>query len=275
MATRLRVPFGLRDGVLVEPGSVPNGKACGCICPGCARPLVAYNQGQVRSTAYFGHRPGEDCPKAVESAIHLAGKHALLQSKRWLKPALALDYNGNMLSSGGEPGRAMSRSLREHLVEPEGRFEYRAVTAEVNVSIVVTRPLIPANPQADLFMAAEVATTPVPSVHVIRTDLRAEHNNYTDWIEICVRHLVDPWKRALMEAASMRVIEVHLDHLLTGPVTLADVFRDVIETVTYKVWIAHPGMRRDYSDEIVRIQTPASRGASADSRPITLIDERR
>ncbi|HEY8708111.1 MAG TPA: hypothetical protein VIM34_08945 [Burkholderiaceae bacterium] len=43
MLTALKVPFGILEGVLVEPGVVANGKACGCLCPGCARPLIAYN----------------------------------------------------------------------------------------------------------------------------------------------------------------------------------------------------------------------------------------
>lgn len=34
----------------MEPGVVANGKACGCFCPGCARPLIAYNQGKLRMT---------------------------------------------------------------------------------------------------------------------------------------------------------------------------------------------------------------------------------
>lgn len=76
MPLALRVPFGLRDDQLYEPGQVPNGKACGCVCPACKRDLVAK---QKATTPHFAHAPGEDCAKALETAVHLAAKQLIAE----------------------------------------------------------------------------------------------------------------------------------------------------------------------------------------------------
>lgn len=85
MATILRVPFGLDGDKLFEPGQVPNGKACGCVCPACKRPLVAK---QKSSTPHFAHAPGEDCAKALETAVHLAAKQLIAERGELRLPAV-------------------------------------------------------------------------------------------------------------------------------------------------------------------------------------------
>ncbi|MBU4485366.1 MAG: hypothetical protein KKD38_00420 [Candidatus Delongbacteria bacterium] len=37
----LKLPFGMKDGKLVQVSDVEQGSKCGCICPACAQPLVA------------------------------------------------------------------------------------------------------------------------------------------------------------------------------------------------------------------------------------------
>jgi hypothetical protein len=74
----LRVPFGLSGSTLYEPNGVPNGKACGCICPSCKRPLIAR---QGATTPHFAHAPGEDCARGFETAVHLAAKQIIAQRK--------------------------------------------------------------------------------------------------------------------------------------------------------------------------------------------------
>ena len=50
------IPFGedAETGMLVDVGSVPKGRACGCICPSCKTPLVA-RQGNINEW-HFAHR---------------------------------------------------------------------------------------------------------------------------------------------------------------------------------------------------------------------------
>jgi hypothetical protein len=74
----LRVPFGLSGSTLYEPNGVPNGKACGCICPACKRPLIAR---QGAATPHFAHAPGEDCARGFETAVHLAAKQIIAERR--------------------------------------------------------------------------------------------------------------------------------------------------------------------------------------------------
>lgn len=85
MGATLRVPFGMRDGTLYEPLQVPNGKACGCVCSACQRPLIAY---QNHSTPHFAHAPGADCATALETAVHLAAKQVIAARRELRLPML-------------------------------------------------------------------------------------------------------------------------------------------------------------------------------------------
>ena len=64
------------EGKLVHIDSVPNGNACGCICPACKMPLQARNAGQIREH-HFAHQSGVDCPHAYESILHLLAKEKI------------------------------------------------------------------------------------------------------------------------------------------------------------------------------------------------------
>ena len=74
-----RNPLALKDGRLVHVDSVPNGRACGCECPGCSGALVAA-QGKKRAH-YFRHdvAPGScawysDVAGSGETELHRAAK---------------------------------------------------------------------------------------------------------------------------------------------------------------------------------------------------------
>lgn len=54
------IPFGLKDNKIYHVQNVPNGLACGCICPNCRKPLIAKNDGEVRGP-YFSHGKNTEC----------------------------------------------------------------------------------------------------------------------------------------------------------------------------------------------------------------------
>lgn len=87
MKSTLRVPFGLKDERLYEPkpDQVDNGKACGCICPACKKPLWAK---QNARTPHFAHAPGVDCARGFETAVHLAVKQIIAQKMEVRLPAV-------------------------------------------------------------------------------------------------------------------------------------------------------------------------------------------
>lgn len=49
------IPFGERDGQLLQADEVANGLGCGCVCPDCHRALVAANEG-TKVPPYFRHQ---------------------------------------------------------------------------------------------------------------------------------------------------------------------------------------------------------------------------
>lgn len=227
-----KVPFGLLNDMLVEPKSVANGKACGCTCPGCSRPLVAYNQGKVKAS-YFGHLPGEECAKGVETAIHLAAKDALVQSKRMRLPPLLVGYHGIVL--------AQRPPLSNRVVELGGPAHYESVEAETSVEVKL--PEVPMPAQKGLFEDAEPTSQVLLPSTQLRPDIRATklgQADCVDWVEIRVTHPVGADKQRLMQQAGMRVIEIDLSRFLSSYASLQDIRTAVVDDVVGKTWVAHP-----------------------------------
>ncbi|MFI3189098.1 hypothetical protein BCS42_11695 [Crenothrix sp. D3] len=76
----VKLPFGLIDDKLKHIDDVPNGRACGCVCPKCKRPLEARNKGKIRAS-YFAHYNSEECSGATETAVHRMAKQIIAESK--------------------------------------------------------------------------------------------------------------------------------------------------------------------------------------------------
>ena len=92
------------DGRMVHVKDVPNGKKCGCICPECRGPLIAY-QPRTKKIAYFGHYTAAACdpPRALETMLHRLAKQ-LIEERREVRlpPVVAfLGETQRELSKGG------------------------------------------------------------------------------------------------------------------------------------------------------------------------------
>lgn len=85
MKSTLLVPFGLKDDKLYEPTQVLNGKACGCVCPACKKPLWAK---QNAKTPHFAHAQDENCSRGLETAVHLAVKQIIAEKLMVRLPAV-------------------------------------------------------------------------------------------------------------------------------------------------------------------------------------------
>lgn len=81
--SKLRVPFGEKNGRLYRPETVERGKKCGCHCPECKVPLIA--KCSVAGRFYFAHHRAAECPGGYETALHKMAKQILLDAGRvWL-----------------------------------------------------------------------------------------------------------------------------------------------------------------------------------------------
>ncbi|MGN7713453.1 hypothetical protein [Agrobacterium radiobacter] len=82
------------DGSLRRISKVANGKACGCVCFGCGRPLVAKNGGDAaRMAHHFAHRPEDmvyECTTAGETALHIRAKEIIAKHCRITLPATSV-----------------------------------------------------------------------------------------------------------------------------------------------------------------------------------------
>lgn len=85
MKSTLLVPFGLKEDTLYEPTQVENGKACGCVCPACKKPLVAK---QNAKTPHFAHSQDDNCARGFETAVHLAVKQIIAEKMEVRLPAV-------------------------------------------------------------------------------------------------------------------------------------------------------------------------------------------
>lgn len=91
-----KIPFGLKNGLLVDVSEVGSGLACGCICPSCKRKLQA-NKGKIVSH-YFSHDPSAEtkaCESAFETSVHLMAKQILSEDGHMNFPGLTISVSGS------------------------------------------------------------------------------------------------------------------------------------------------------------------------------------
>jgi hypothetical protein len=94
----LKLPFGLKEGKLVEVSEVERGLPCGCICPACSHRLVA-RKGD-KTIHHFAHYKSAECKGALETALHMAAKETLEKSKVFRLPKV-YGYIGHSWGSRG------------------------------------------------------------------------------------------------------------------------------------------------------------------------------
>ncbi|OYY60465.1 MAG: hypothetical protein B7Y50_07285 [Hydrogenophilales bacterium 28-61-11] len=212
MLPALRVPFGLKDEVLYESRQVPNGKACGCICPACQRSLIAR---QNHQTPHFAHAPGEDCAKALETAVHLAAKQIIAERLELRLPVLAY-INPYARPLYGVPSQPQTVYV-EHTVKLD--------TVAVEYGLGDMRP--------DIIVTVNGSNTYL--------------------VEIAVTHFVDDAKQAKINQRQLHAIEIDISRL-KGQVTFAGLAELFFRTKPYPAkWLYHPRLeelrRADWEED--------------------------
>ena len=105
MATKLKIPFGLRDSALVHISEVESGSEHGAVCPDCQRPLIARKGSKTRH--HFAHHADVQCNP--ETVLHKIAKmllssqleSALIEKKEipltWTCSWCQEEHTGNLL----------------------------------------------------------------------------------------------------------------------------------------------------------------------------------
>lgn len=196
-----KIPFGIKDGVLVDVSAVESGLACGCVCPSCHRRLQA-NKGEVVSH-YFSHDPSDEakgCEGAAETAIHLMAKQLLVEAQRMFVPKLEVtvamsDMNGTVHEE-------------KALVESEGWKVFDRVESEIRFGGV-------------------------------RPDIIGYKGSEPLLIEVAVTHFTDRDKVRLIRNRSISAIEIDLSDV-SNTVTTSELRKRVVESANKKAWRSNP-----------------------------------
>lgn len=87
-AQSIKIPFGLKDGKLVEIDDVEQGAGCNCLCPACGKKLIA-KKGKV-NIHHFSHYDDDEGKKCLQTILHLAAKDILMKAGRIWLPAYSV-----------------------------------------------------------------------------------------------------------------------------------------------------------------------------------------
>lgn len=112
----IKLAYGeAKDGTVVHISQVPSGLACGCICPGCASPLIA-RKGPL-NVHHFGHHGAVPCGQALESALHKLAKQVLDEERTLLLPEIRGRHNGREELGHKERVHAFDDAVLEHKLD--------------------------------------------------------------------------------------------------------------------------------------------------------------
>lgn len=118
-------PFGLLNGRLVSIDDVPQGSACGCLCPKCKEPLVA-KKGHV-NVHHFSHLRKSNCSGSLETALHIKAKDVFLKYDRVTLPGYPGQSSSVVLSTKLD---YYGRPYATKLATPCIKYEYSNVFIE-------------------------------------------------------------------------------------------------------------------------------------------------
>lgn len=196
-----KLPFGLKDGQLVEVSAVEQGLACGCVCPACHAPLQA-RKGN-KTTHHFAHDPKtrpEDCKSGYETALHMMAKQILEEHAQLVLPELFLE-EFMMSPYGGE-------MKEKAFLTQKSAFDYDAVELEQCMGSYQPDAVVSDGQQQLL-------------------------------IEIAVTHFVEDEKKQAIRKDKQMAIEIDLSKLDRFP-DKEDLIHAVIIATNNKRWLSHP-----------------------------------
>jgi uncharacterized protein YbaR (Trm112 family) len=197
-----QIPFGFKNGVVVQVSEVKSGLACECLCPVCKRPLQA-RKGSQR-THHFSHDPSEEtktCEGAFETSVHLMAKQILREDGFAITPELIIkaskpDIDGKVYED-------------EITVEKEARKEFERVELEKRLE-------------------------------EIRPDIIAYTNGIPLLIEVAVTNFTGSIKKKIIRDKGLYAIEIDLSSVKSS--TTKEELRKLLNgNKAKRKWLSNPG----------------------------------
>jgi hypothetical protein len=233
----VRTPFGLLGERMVSPHEVPSGLACGCVCPGCGARLIA----RKGSLAWcFAHHGAPGTLACLETAIHAAGKQALLDANGLFVPRYEVEVVD--VSSEGE----ITRLTREMSAARRVRLDRSQ---------------------------AEVA---LPGV---RPDVVGYRGDRILLVEIFVTHRVDAGKQRKLDELGLPALEIDLSDLPSRGAALGldAVRKRVVDDPGHRRWLVYPGTAAAQAElrvELAEVTAERRRHAIAEEEALRQREQR-
>lgn len=196
-----KIPFGLKNGLLVDVSEVESGLACGCICPSCKRKLQA-NKGQIVSH-YFSHDPSAEtkaCESAFETSVHLMAKQILSEDGHMNFPGLTISVSGSDVNG--------NTHAEEMQLEEEAQRYFERVELEKRLED-------------------------------IRPDIISYIDGIPFLIEVAVTSFSDREKKNKIRGLSLPAVEIDLS-AVDYTITKGELRELINSTSTKKAWLSNP-----------------------------------
>lgn len=196
-----KIPFGLKNGLLVDVSEVESGLACGCICPSCKRKLQA-NKGHIVSH-YFSHDPSAEtkaCESAFETSVHLMAKQILSEDGYMNFPGLTISVSGSDANG--------NTHAEEMQLEEDAQRYFERVELEKRLED-------------------------------IRPDIVSHINGIPFLIEVAVTSFSDREKKNKIRSLSLPAVEIDLS-AVDYTITKVELRKLINSTSTKKEWLSNP-----------------------------------
>lgn len=200
----IKLPYGLRDGIMHHISMVPNGKACHCVCAVCKTPLIARNNQHNKKAWHFAHDKLTECKYAAQTALHLAAKEIIENSKKFRIPHLGC-------------------TLGFHTDDSYYKNGGWGVLYDSTYTFM------------------EAKTIPIKKVYLekkvdaIIPDIIIEVGNKKLFVEIYVTHPIDDVKLQKIRGLGISTIEINLS-TYEGDLSPESLKRLIISSTEYKTW---------------------------------------
>jgi hypothetical protein len=213
MELSLKLPFGIKDGILIGINQVERGLACNCFCPCCNHPLVA-RKGESK-IHHFAHASDKECEGAVQTALHMAAKEILQRNKRIFLPevigASSVKYKVPYIYNDFNREAGVIREEQSYRtrwtsikISNEGYVDFDEVLLEKRFENII------------------------PDIVLIKNDIKL-------FVEIAVTHFVD--EKKLRRIREMGISALEIDISTIGSISLQELENLLVNRLDCKKWI--------------------------------------
>ena len=173
--TTQKLIYALKDDKLVFIDDVENGDKCGCVCPGCNKPLTAKNNESNIRMHHFAHKSAAECSYGYQSSIHILAKEIIEEEKKVVLPG---------------PGRI------------KGKYDSYVLSYLCNNKDYL---------KSEIYNCSKVILEKKISDYI--PDVEVFFGNKPCLIEIAVTHFVDEEKNEKIKEAGIPLVEYDLSEL--------------------------------------------------------------